>query len=238
LYQYSIKSADSENATPNIAVYKETFNEIVKWVQSSILLQQHVAKRARIIKKWIKITDELFNLRCFQGFVAVQCALASSAVYSLKEAWNQTNVLKRKHHTKYKEIKVIMSASRNFENLRRLQREAHPPMIPYFGLFCKDLIAIQEGISKRNQDGMINWTKLWRISELIKEHLQYQHMPYSRIVDEDDTMQRWLHIELKRSSALKSDHLDKMSRDVAQNDKVHRKKSSGRHHKSFTMTHS
>ena len=220
LYQYNMRQKKQiENPCPNIKIYKDTFNNIVKWVQSSILLQQQVSKRARIIKKWIKITDELFNIRCFQGFVAVQCALASNAIYTLKDAWNQTNVLKRKHHTKFKEIKVIMSASRNFENLRRLQREAHAPLIPYFGIFCKDLIYIQEGISKRNQDGMINWNKLWRIYELIKEHLQYQQTPYTRIIETDYSMQQWLEIELKRSGMLQSDHLDKMSRDVAQNDK-------------------
>lgn len=186
---------------------------------------------ARIIKKWIKVADQLFNLRCFQGFVAVQCALASNAIYALKEAWNQHSVLKRKHHTKFKEIKVIMSASHNFENLRRLQREAHAPLIPYFGIFCKDLIYIQEGMCKRNRDGMINWSKLWRIYELIKEHLQYQSTPYSDMVEEDQPMQEWLRTELTRAGTLRSELLDKMSRDVAQNDK----NKTGRHHKSFTM---
>ena len=115
LYQYSVRKKPTSplavnsngdevkpplESSPNIKVYKETFNHIVKWVQSSILLQQQVGKRARIIKKWIKVADQLFNLRCFQGFVAVQCALNSSAIYSLKEAWNQHSVLKRKHHTK------------------------------------------------------------------------------------------------------------------------------------------
>lgn len=63
LYQYSVRKKPTsplpedgvEGATtpskqplessPNIKVYKETFNHIVKWVQSSILLQQHVGKR-------------------------------------------------------------------------------------------------------------------------------------------------------------------------------------------------
>jgi len=243
LYQYSVRKKPTSpsgadqprraplDTFPNIKVYKETFNHIVKWVQSSILLQQQVGKRARIIKKWIKVADELFNLRCFQGFVAVQCALASNAIYSLKEAWNQHSVLKRKHHTKYKEIKVIMSASHNFENLRRLQREAHPPLIPYFGVFCKDLISIQEGMCKRNKDGLINWNKLWRIYELIKEHLQYQSTPYTELVEEDQPLQEWLRTELTRAGTLKSELLDKMSRDVAQNDKM----KTGRHQKSFTM---
>ena len=162
--------------------------------------------------------------------MAVQCALMSNAIYTLKDAWNQTSVLKRKHHTKFKEIKVIMSASHNFENIRRLQREAHAPLIPYFGIFCKDLIYIQEGIAKRNQDGMINWSKLWRMYELIKEHLAYQSTPYTELFDEEDSMQSWLENELKRSSVLKPDHLDKMSRDVANLDKK-----TGRHHKSFTL---
>ena len=87
---------------------------------------------------------------------------------------------------------------------------------------------------KRNRDGMINWNKLWRIYELIKEHLQYQSTPYTELVEEDQPMQDWLRTELTRAGTLKSELLDKMSRDVAQNDKNKTTKT-GRHHKSFTM---
>ena len=207
LYEYGVRGKQKKDGV-NIQKYKDTFNQIVKWVQSSILVQHQCAKRARTIKKWIKITDLLFNIRCFQGFVAVQCALASNAIYSLKAAWNQSNVLKRKHHTKWKEIGVIMSSSHNFENLRRIQREAHAP-----------LIYIQEGVKKRNQDGMINWTKFRRIHEQIKEHLVYQKTPYQRMIKEDISMQTWLETELKRAGTLKTELLDKMSRDIAQKDK-------------------
>merc|ERR1712087_968437 len=141
--------------------------------------------------------------------------------YALKEAWNQNSVLKRKHHTKFKEIKVIMSASHNFENLRRLQREAHAPLIPYFGIFCKDLCSIQAGIAKRNDDGAINWNKLWRVHDLIGEHLQFQTTPYSSL-STDDEVQQWLRNELHRAGTLKTELLDRMGRDVAQNDKAAR----------------
>jgi len=171
--------------------------------------------------------------------VAVQCALASNAVFALKEAWNENSVLKRKHHTKWREIKVIMSASRNFENLRRLQREAHAPLIPYFGIFCKDLICIHEGIQKRSAEGVINWTKLWRVSDLIGEHLQFQTTPYSQSgVEVDEEVQRWLKSELQRAGTLKTELLDRMGRDVAQSDKANSRTGrggGGGHHKSRTM---
>merc|ERR1711920_151788 len=69
LYEYGVRGKQKANGV-NIQKYKDAFNNIVKWVQSSILIQQQCAKRARIIKKWIKITDALFGIRCFQGFVA------------------------------------------------------------------------------------------------------------------------------------------------------------------------
>ena len=35
-------------------------------------------------------------------------------------------------------------------------------MLPYFGMFAQDLIAIEESTSNRSRDGTINWVALWR----------------------------------------------------------------------------
>ena len=69
LNQQSKKNKKNE-LTQNIKAYKDTFNNIVKWVQSSILLQTQVSKRAKYIKKWIKIADQLCLL-LIDGFCAL-----------------------------------------------------------------------------------------------------------------------------------------------------------------------
>ena len=61
---------------------------MAKWVQSRVLLAKDTKKRARIIKKFIKICHQLFNLRNFQSLYAIYGALYSSAIIRLKKAWH------------------------------------------------------------------------------------------------------------------------------------------------------
>ena len=48
---------------PNITKYIEEFNRLTRWIQSSILVAKGLKRRGRIIKKWVKIEEELYKLR-------------------------------------------------------------------------------------------------------------------------------------------------------------------------------
>eukprot|EP01084_Bolivina_argentea_P078878 143135_1 len=150
-----------ETLAPNIMRYIASFNRLTKWIQTTILGAENVKRRGKTIKKWCKVEQELYKLRNFQALCAVYSALASCAIYKLKDAWHY---VAKKHMTQHDMITVVMRSTGNWKNLRRLQLETHPPMIPYFGMFAQDLIAIEETTSNRSNDGNINWNALRRVN--------------------------------------------------------------------------
>ena len=83
--------------------YIKIFNQIVIWVQYSILVNKDTKERAKIIKKWIKCCHYLLLMHNYHGLIAIHCALRSNPVFSgkLKTAWfKHKNIIKRKHHQK------------------------------------------------------------------------------------------------------------------------------------------
>eukprot|EP00484_Ammonia_sp_Unknown_P006978 CAMPEP_0197075836 /NCGR_PEP_ID=MMETSP1384-20130603/211811_1 /TAXON_ID=29189 /ORGANISM="Ammonia sp." /LENGTH=1092 /DNA_ID=CAMNT_0042514685 /DNA_START=40 /DNA_END=3318 /DNA_ORIENTATION=- len=201
---------------PNIVRYIDTFNNLTKWIQSTILLADSVKLRARTIKRWTKVNDELYKLRNFHALRAVYSALESSSIYSLHEAWN---LVPKRQRDRHGELRIVMKANSNFKNLRRLQLETNPPMLPYFGLFAQDLIMIEETNKKnRADDGSINWETLWKEYRAIDAHLKYQHSEYANLVT-DATVQRWMNKELSMAGKLDDDFIYKTSLDVRNKDK-------------------
>lgn len=179
----SSKHKDKKNMTPNIYQYIKIFNELTKWIQSSILAADNVKIRGRTIKKWIKVEQELYKLRNFQGLCAIHSALGSQPIYRLKGAWSY---VPKKHMIEYERIKIIMKPFGNFKHLRQLQLQAHPPMIPYWGIFSKDLFIIEEITNNRRTDGSIDWNVLWRLKAAIDKYLIYQDTPYNQLLSNED----------------------------------------------------
>ena len=126
------KAKNKEIVAKNICNLIRQFNNVSKWVQCSILFySKDIKKRGRIIKKWIKIANELFNRKNFQSMSSIQSALNSTPIFRLKQSWKQ---IPAKHLMKFEEFKVIFKSNNNMGNLRRIHRESHAPMIPYTGI--------------------------------------------------------------------------------------------------------
>lgn len=205
------KKKNKHEIAKNICALIDHFNRIAKWVQSRVLLAKDAKKRARIIKKFIKICDQLFSLRNFQSLYAIYGALYSSAVIRLKKAWHYVPT---KHLAKFEEFKVIFATKRNMANLRKLHRETYPPMIPYTGIFLQDLLSIEEGNSKKKKDGSVNFSRLLRLSTVIDSILLYQKTQYK--INPDKKLQSLIKIELQLNQNLSEEHIWKLS------DKVHK----------------
>eukprot|EP01083_Nonionella_stella_P270473 915938_1 len=203
---------------PNITQYIDAFNRLTRWIQSSILGADNVKMRGRIIKKWVKIEQEIYKLRNFQTLCAIFSALASTAVYKLKDAWNY---VAKKHIAQHEMIKVIMRSTANWKNLRRLQLETHPPMIPYFGMFAQDLIVIEETSNNRSNDGSINWNALWRVNAVIDKYLIYQNTSYNNL-STNAIIQTWMDQELHKSEKLDDEWVFQVSNHVNNKDKQER----------------
>ena len=113
---------------------------------------------------------------------------------------------------------VHFISSGNWKNLRRLQMQAHPPMLPYFGMFAQDVIAIEETTNKRASDGTINWDALWRVNAMIDKHLIYQNTGYHSLTL-DPAATAFMVREMEMASRLDDDWIYQTAESVKKRDR-------------------
>eukprot|EP01084_Bolivina_argentea_P258272 435364_1 len=148
---------------PNFCALKEHNNNVCQWIQVMILQSKTEKNQGKLIRKFIRISDELLLLRNFQSLYAFYTALSSSVIQKLKHAWEYVT---DKYVLKFKNIKVIFDLTNNTHNLRQLQCAAHPPLIPYIQIFMSDMAIILNGIDKERND--INLFKLMELSKFVE----------------------------------------------------------------------
>merc|ERR1712003_386703 len=71
------KKKNKYEIATNICALIDQFNKMSKWVQATILLAKNVKTRGRLIKKFIKISNHLLEIRNFQSLCAFHGALSS-----------------------------------------------------------------------------------------------------------------------------------------------------------------
>lgn len=216
----SWKKKNKYEIAKNICALIDQFNRMSKWVQATILLATNVKKRGRLIKKFIKIANELLMLRNFQSLCAFHGALTSVPIHKLKTAWSYVPA---KHIARFEEMRVIFNTRGGMANLRKLHREAHAPLVPYTGIFLSDLVSIEEGHKKKKDDGSVNFAKLMRLNSAIDGILIYQRTPYE--IGDDPAIQNLLLEDFKTNEKLDADYIYTFSAVIAKQDMPMKKKS-------------
>jgi len=207
------KKENKTQVAPNICKFIDQFNRTSKYVQTSILHAPDANKRGRLIKKFLKLANELFTLHNFQSLCAVHGALTSVPIHKLKTAWK---CVPNKHLARFEELKVLFRTAHNMANLRKIHREACAPMIPYTGIFLSDLVSIEEGTRKRKDDGRVNFSKLIRLNDQIENSLLYQKTAFT--FDKHPSLYNFLEKELHKQDQVKAEDLYDLAAKVAKVD--------------------
>jgi len=160
---------------PNILRVINNFNLTSRLIASDILSKQSASLRSSTIEKWAAVADVCRCMHNFNGLLAVITAFTSSAVYRLKKTWEkvskQTRILLEK-------LQSIISAEGRFRNMREALRSCDPPCVPYLGYYLTDLAFIEEGTPNFNDAGLVNFSKMRMIANVIQEIRTYQQTPY------------------------------------------------------------
>uniref|UniRef100_A0A0X3PHD5 Ral guanine nucleotide dissociation stimulator-like 2 n=3 Tax=Schistocephalus solidus TaxID=70667 RepID=A0A0X3PHD5_SCHSO len=89
-------------------------------VESSQQQESGLAQRTDRIAKWVSVTARLRDLRSFSAFKAVITALQSCAIQSLRQSWNQFEIIYPAHHQRLEALAQLLSLEDNQKNAREL----------------------------------------------------------------------------------------------------------------------
>jgi len=150
-------------------------NKFSFWVATISILPDKKKLRAAVISKFIKLADNLYKLRNFNGVMGVLAGINISAVSRLKHTFS---LVSRKNTQLLKQLENIMSPQKSYSCLRDTISTSKTPLLPFLGVYLTDLTFIEEG----NPDtiaGKINFRKRFLVNRVIQNILVYQQTPYN-----------------------------------------------------------
>ncbi|KAI6189040.1 hypothetical protein M3Y98_00419400 [Aphelenchoides besseyi] len=178
-YVDNLFQLESRYGWPMLTTFEELFNREMWWVVTEVCLERSVAKRVKIIKKFIKIARHCRDLRNFNSMFAIVSGLEKTPVRRLTHTWERipgyvfghlfSNLCFRKYQKMLSDIQQFLDPSRNMSRYRQHLNSvsAHPPVIPIYPVLRKDLTFSHEAKSTFC-GALINFEKLRMIARIIR----------------------------------------------------------------------
>ncbi|XP_029211541.1 ras-specific guanine nucleotide-releasing factor 2-like isoform X2 [Acropora millepora] len=179
--------SDKNVRAPNILRVTKRFNETSSLVASEILRRQSPSARATVIEKWATVGEVCRNLHNFNSVLEISSAFMSSSIFRLKKTWEKVS---KQTRTLIDRLQKLVSSDGRFKNMREALRCADPPCVPYLGFYLTDLAFIEDGTPNSNENGLINFSKMRMIAQVIQEIKHYQQNVYT--LEHDKRIIRYL----------------------------------------------
>eukprot|EP00732_Lithocolla_globosa_P002602 Lithocolla_globosa_v1_NODE_1757_length_2360_cov_9.253796.p1 type:complete len:706 gc:universal NODE_1757_length_2360_cov_9.253796:2264-147(-) len=148
------KHSDIEFLTTNLTTFIERFNNLGWWVATEICRNIDPKLRVACLEKMVQIMKRLFQMQNYNDTMAILSGLQSIPIYRLKKTWAQVPSKKS-----YAEICTKLSPDHNYSSYRQLEFQSKPPLVPFLGLYMKDLTFMNDGNQTKLSNGMINLEK-------------------------------------------------------------------------------
>ncbi|KAI5928083.1 ras guanine nucleotide exchange factor domain-containing protein [Camillea tinctor] len=192
--------------SPNVKAMSGFSNDLSNLVADTILQYPEVKKRAAMIKQWIKIAHQCYELKNYDGLMAIVCSLNSSIINRLRRTWDTVSPRRREV---LKNLQAVVDPSSNHKALRASLQNHVPPCLPFLGMFLTDLTFNHDGnpptkqlhSAGSNDQGLevINFDKHSRTAKIIGELQRFQ-IPYK--LGEVADMQEWIQAQVDRVKEL------------------------------------
>ncbi|XP_068694314.1 ras-specific guanine nucleotide-releasing factor 2-like isoform X2 [Montipora foliosa] len=168
--------SDKSVRAPNILRVTKRFNETSSLVASEILRRQSPSARATVIEKWATVGEVCRNLHNFNSVLEISSAFMSSSIFRLKKTWEKVS---KQTRTLIDRLQKLVSSDGRFKNMREALRCADPPCVPYLGFYLTDLAFIEDGTPNSSENGLINFSKMRMIAQVVQEIKHYQQNKYT-----------------------------------------------------------
>ncbi|KAK0398501.1 hypothetical protein QR680_002622 [Steinernema hermaphroditum] len=175
-YVDNLFKLDSKYGWPKLTEFEELFNKEMWWVVTEICSEKAMHKRAKLIKKFIKIARHCRDFRNFNSMFAIISGLENRAVCRLQNTWERVS---GKYRKMFDDVKQLMDPTRNMSKYRQHLAlvSQDPPVIPIYPFLCKDLFFSHNG----NQtwcDNLVNFEKLRMIARNIRSVTKLASAPF------------------------------------------------------------
>eukprot|EP01126_Amoeba_proteus_P045018 TRINITY_DN5027_c0_g1_i23.p1 TRINITY_DN5027_c0_g1~~TRINITY_DN5027_c0_g1_i23.p1 ORF type:complete len:314 (+),score=54.76 TRINITY_DN5027_c0_g1_i23:2587-3528(+) len=143
-------------------------NKLTYWLATQVVEEENSKKRTKILRRIIKLSKALLELKNFNSLMAVYLTLNLSPIVRLKQTWK---LLPRSLKAVLKTVEGTMSPLNNFNGYRVWTKGLVPPMIPCTEILLKDLLYQNESSPNflDEEQMSINLQKLNSMGKIIRD---------------------------------------------------------------------
>eukprot|EP01097_Dermamoeba_algensis_P006799 TRINITY_DN4237_c0_g1_i1.p1 TRINITY_DN4237_c0_g1~~TRINITY_DN4237_c0_g1_i1.p1 ORF type:complete len:396 (-),score=88.60 TRINITY_DN4237_c0_g1_i1:844-2031(-) len=161
---------ESRYLAPNIGIMIKRFNDVSRWVATTILKTSQVKQRTKVLLRFLKIAEYLKQMNSLNTLMAFYCGLINSAVSRLKFTFRELRDQASKKI--FDDLERLFSPKNSYKNYKIYMANSKNP-IPYFGIHLREILLIEEGLPSQIQR-MINFSKRVALVTVITDFLKYQ----------------------------------------------------------------
>ncbi|PRP89168.1 hypothetical protein PROFUN_01888 [Planoprotostelium fungivorum] len=166
------KDSSGQEVTPESPLDHmiEMFNRISHWVINEILIQKEGALQRAVLQKMIRIAKRLTKIGNFDATLAIVSGLNSFGIQRLRGLWSR---LDERHSDDFNKLDALFLPVGNFRNYNAALAEHKGPLLPYVGVFLRDLTFVAENPSI-DSNGKIDFSVCRSISDRCDVMMSYQ----------------------------------------------------------------
>lgn len=165
-------------SVPSIKALSNRFNWLSGWVQTEIVTKG-AKERAACIKHIVRIGGECLDNNDFLAAVAIGNAFDTAAVSRMKSV---TEILEKRLNEKeratFTDLRTLSSMGNNYKNVRQAMSSATLPVVPFFAVYLRDFVFINDG-NPSVINGGINFAKKRMFAEKYQEIIRFQSVKHS-----------------------------------------------------------
>jgi len=176
LYFQSWAKENRRISSPNVIEMIDLFNKLSMWVGSEIVSVSSLKKRINVLKQFISVGWAAYGYRDYETTFMISQSLCQYSVERLHQTWNGLDSVTRQQWEILEQFTSVYSNYKNYrKHIKKLFKTStiHNNVMPYFGLYLKDLTAIEETASNYTR-GAINFHKMRLFASIIENILQAQ----------------------------------------------------------------
>eukprot|EP01080_Neovahlkampfia_damariscottae_P000786 gene786-9036_t len=138
-----------------ITLMTERFNNVSRWIVTTILLAKEPNDRAKIITKFLDIAKHLRELNNFHGLNSIVGAFSSNGIFRLKKTW----ALIPDQFQQYRDYAALLAHP--YGELQKVLEITVPPCIPFLGMYLTHLTFIEQNPNTKTKGDLtlINFKK-------------------------------------------------------------------------------
>ncbi|KAJ7597375.1 ras guanine nucleotide exchange factor domain-containing protein [Mycena floridula] len=192
--QECLRYAKIQSGKPvaNLVAFCATHDKLAAWVQSTVLSNEALGRRADTVDFWIRVAEKCRNLNNFSSMVAVINALSSTVLTRLHLTWAHVG-----RKSNLDALLKYNDPSGGFSAYRALQLNAEGSCVPFIGMYLTDIVHIQDQFSE--EDGRISFVRCQRWYDVVAIMLKSQSRPYS--IAENDSTSTFINNHLRTMAA-------------------------------------